>query len=58
MIRLTVAVALVLALSACSNLLDYRVGVNDPTRRDTVQEPTYYDRNKRDTIHPQSGSNR
>lgn len=51
MIRLLVASALALALSACDTFRDYRVGVEDPTRRDTVKEQPYYDYSKRETIY-------
>lgn len=56
MSRITAVLALALALSACGMFSDFTVSVDDPNRRDTVQEAPYFDRNKRDTIHPQSGS--
>ena len=56
--RFFTLVGLALALSACDAFRDYRVDVNDPTRRDVVTEQPYYDYGKRDTIHPRSGSNR
>ncbi len=52
MIRVLACLSLALALSACDTFRDYRVGVKDPTRRDTVQEQPYYDYNKRETIYP------
>jgi hypothetical protein len=58
MIRATTILILALALSACSWFRDYRVGVNNPTEQDTVQEQTYYDYSKRDTIHQKPGTYR
>ena len=58
MLRILIAAALALALSGCDTFGDYRFTVKDPTREDTVREPTYYDYSKRDTVHPQSGSHR
>lgn len=58
MFRLCAASVLLLALSACDAFRDYRVQVEDPTRQDTVDEPTYYDYDKRDTIYQRSDSYR
>lgn len=58
MIRAATILVLALALSGCSWFRDYSVGVNNPNRQDTVQEQTYYDYGKRDTIHQRSGTYR
>ncbi len=58
MIRAATILILALALSACSWFRDYSVGISNPTERDTVQEQTYYDYSKRDTIYQRSGTYR
>ncbi|HKK29002.1 MAG TPA: hypothetical protein VKA18_01245 [Alphaproteobacteria bacterium] len=56
MVRWLAVLGLAAALGSCDTFRDYKVRVEDPTRQDTVQEPTYYDYQKRDTIHQRPGT--
>ena len=56
MIRAATILVLALALPGCSWFRDYKVGVSNPNQQDAVQEQTYYDYGKRDTIYQRSGT--
>mgnify|MGYP006253415803 FL=1 len=52
MARISLLCLLALTLVGCDTFRDYKIRINDPTRRSQVEEPTYYDYGRRETVYP------